>query len=117
MTKIKTEAERVDLRELLAKATHGPWKNFRCFGALSPNEICKADNYASGGIGVVNKRGDADLIVEAINALPDLLSLQDELVEALEGMLEGALAAYIDDDDIENARSLLTRIKSERDEA
>lgn len=59
------------LRQLAAKAKPQPWKVFNLLrGAY---EICRADDYATGGVCVPHRKDDADYIVVAVNALPALL--------------------------------------------
>lgn len=54
-----------DLRALSDAAKPGPWKVF----SLLPGtfEVCKANNYSTGGVCVPHSRADADFIVAAVN--------------------------------------------------
>ena len=83
-----TEAERLAerLRELLAKATPGPWQ-YHCSHIYGPDpeRVFVTQAYGSAG----NLVADRDLIVEAINALPTLLAriaALEEVLRAIEDM-------------------------------
>lgn len=55
------------LRSLSDAATAGPWKVFNLLHQAF--EVCKADDYARGGVCVPHSRADADFIVAAVNYL------------------------------------------------
>jgi hypothetical protein len=67
---------KAEIRERDEKATPGPWKLFHFLQGVY--EVCKADNYACGGVCVSHIKADADFIAHARSDIPWLLSLVDE---------------------------------------
>ena len=69
------------LRELLAKATPGPWNSTTDHKGYM---IDDGKGYCVAGAGTLNQHGaDMDAIVAAVNALPALLSELEALREAI----------------------------------
>lgn len=95
-------SELVDrLRGLLAKATKGPW-HISAFEQLSCGDsrvVMAADGYGVAwlmGRSSQEHEDDATLIVETVNALPDLLSLilsQEEIIKELVEGVNGEIMA------------------------
>lgn len=81
-----TKAERDRLRGLLAKATPGPWRMWDSYTQASGITATKwvgsddAEVFRAGvpNVDIEGKHEDFELMVAAVNALPDLLDDLDE---------------------------------------
>jgi hypothetical protein len=69
---VQEDASTADaLRDLSNNATKGPWKVFHLLpGAF---EVCKHDDYATGGVCQPHSRVDADFVVAAVNHVRKVL--------------------------------------------
>ena len=66
------------LRALDEAATPGPWKVFAMFGDGGPQEVCRADDYAMGGVCVPHRKDDAALIANLRNSVPAILAMAED---------------------------------------
>ncbi len=73
------------LRELLKKATPGPWHRL---GVSGPRGFVAVSESAESAVSLSERQADTDIIVAAVNALPGLLDELERLRSAGEAMLD-----------------------------